>query len=132
MEIFSIVVLLISGLLVFTFAGILRLTNPVKNYLKNSGIKLENEVNLLSEVRGMSSVMMFGGIIIVLGIFIARLTITSHVVAILLFLGYAFGRSLSIGLDGKPNKLLINGLISEIVLGALNIFCLVYILVWTI
>ena len=128
MEIFSIVVLSISGLLIFTFAGILRLINPIKNYLKNTGIKLDNEVNLLSEARGMSSVMMFCGVIIVSGIFITRLTMTSHVVAILLFLGYAFGRSLSIGLDGKPNKLLINGLISEMVLGSLNIYCLVNIL----
>jgi len=126
------VVLAISGLLIFTFAGILRLIDPVKNYLKNTGIKLENEVNLLNEARGMSSVMMFGGIIIVLGIFVANLTVTSHIVAVLLFIGYAVGRSISIGLDGKPNKLLINGLISEIVLGALNIFCLVNILVWAV
>ncbi len=129
METFNIVTLSISGLLIFTFAGILRLIDPIKNYLKNSGIKLENEVNVLSEARGMSSVMMFGGIIIVSGIFIPELTITSFAVAILLFLGYGFGRSLSIFLDGKPNKLLIQGLISEIVLGAANIFCLVNMLV---
>ncbi len=129
MEIFNIIVLLISGLLVFTFAGVLRLINPIKNYLKNTGIKLENEVNLLSEARGMSSVMMFGGIIIVSGIFIPKMTIISFAVAILLFLGYAFGRSLSIVLDGKPNKLIIQGVISEFVLGALNVFCLVNALV---
>ncbi len=129
MEIFQIVTLAFSGLLIFTFAGILRLINPIKNYLKNSGIKLENEVNLLSEARGMSSVMMFGGIIIVLGIFIPELTIISFAIAILLFLGYAFGRSLSIVLDGKPNKLITAGLISEIVLGAANIFCLINTLV---
>ncbi len=129
MEIFNIVVLAISGLLLFTLAGILRLIDPVKNYWKNTGIKIENEVNMLSEARGMSSLMMFGGIIIALGIFIPNLTMTSHIVAILLFGSYAFGRLLSIGLDGKPNKLLINGLISEIVLGALNIFCLVNILI---
>ncbi len=129
MNIMNIVVLSISGLLIFTFAGILRLINPIKNYQKNSGITLENEVNLLSEARGMSSVMMFGGIIIVLGIFTPKLNIISFAVAILLFLGYAFGRLLSIVLDGKPNKLLIQGLIAECVLGALNIFCLVKALV---
>ena len=129
MEIFNIAVLLISGLLIFTFAGVLRLVNPVKNYLKNSGIKIENEVNLLSETRGMSAVMMFGWITILLGAVIPKLTIISHTVAILLFLGYAFGRLLSIKLDGKPNKLLIQGLISELILGALNILCLVNALV---
>ena len=125
MQIFNIVILALSGLLIFTFAGILRLTNPIKNYLKNSGIKLENDVNLLSEARGMSAVMMFGGITILLGTFISGMRIVSFSVAILLFLGYAIGRSISFAVDGKPNKQLIQGLFTEIILGAINIFCLV-------
>ena len=129
MEILGIVTLSISGLLLFVVAGVLRISNPIKNYLKNSGIKLENEVNVLSEARGVSSVMLFSGIIILLGTIVPELTITSFFVAILILLGFAFGRSLSIALDGKPNKLLIQGLISEIVLGAANIFCLVNTLV---
>ncbi len=128
MEIFKIVTLSISGLLLLT-VGTLRLINPIKNYLKNSGIKLENEVNVLSEARGVSSVMLFSGIIMLLGTIVPELTITSFVVATLILLGFAFGRSLSIALDGKPNKLLIQGLISEIVLGAANIFCLINTLV---
>ena len=63
MEIFKIVTLSISGLLLLT-VGTLRISNPIKNYSKNSGIKLENDVNLLNEMRGVSSVMLFGGIII--------------------------------------------------------------------
>ena len=128
MEIINIVTLSISGLLLLT-VGTLRISNPIKNYSKNSGIKLENEVNLLNEVRGVSSVMLFGGIIILLGTIVPKLTITSFVVAILIFLGFAIGRLLSIGLDGKPNKLIVQGLISELVLGAANIFCLVTALV---
>ena len=128
MEIINIVTLSISGLLLFVVAGVLRISNPIKNYLKNSGIKLENEVNLLSEVRGMSAVMLFGGIIVLLGTIVPELTMTSFVVAILIFVGYAIGRLLSIGLDGKPNKLIVQGLISELVLGAANIFCLITII----
>jgi len=128
MEIFKIVTLSISGLLLLT-VGTLRISNPIKNYLKNSGIKLEKEVNLLNEVRGVSSVMLFGGIIILLGIIIPKLTITSFVVATLILIGFAIGRLLSIGLDGKPNKLIVQGLISELVLGTANLFCLVNILV---
>jgi hypothetical protein len=124
MEIINIVTLSISGLLLLT-VGTLRISNPIKNYSKNSGIKLENEVNLLNEVRGVSSVMLFGGIIILLGTIVPELTITSFVVAILILIGFAIGRLLSIGLDGKPNKLIVQGLISELVLGAANIFCLV-------
>ena len=128
MEIFKIVTLSISGLLLLT-VGTLRISNPIKNYLKNSGIKLENDVNLLNEMRGVSSVMLFGGIIILLGIIIPKLTITSFVVATLILIGFAIGRLLSIGLDGKPNKLIVQGLISELVLGTANLFCLVNILV---
>jgi hypothetical protein len=128
MEIINIITLSISGLLLLA-VGTLRISNPIKNYSKNSGIKLENEVNLLNEVRGVSSVMLFGGIIILLGIIVPKLTITSFVVAILILLGFAIGRLLSIGLDGKPNKLIVRGLISELVLGSANIFCIVNILV---
>jgi hypothetical protein len=124
MEIFKIITLSLSGLLLF-FVGTMRLSNPIKTYLKNSGIKLEKEVNLLNEMRGVSSVMMCGGIIILLGIFIPQLTFASFVVAALILLGFAIGRLLSIRLDGKPNKLIVQGLISEIVLGAANIFCLI-------
>lgn len=124
MEIIKIVTLSISGLLLI-YGGTSRIINPIKNYLKNSGIKLENEVNVLNEARGVSSVMVLGGIIMLLGTIVPELTITSFVVAILILLGFALGRSLSIALDGKPNKLLIQGLISELVLGAANVYCLV-------
>ncbi len=128
MEIVKIVALLISGFLLLT-VGALRLSNPIKNYLKNSGIKLSNDVNLLNEMRGLSSVMLFGGIIILMGTIIPKLTITSFVVAILIFLGFAIGRLISIGLDGKPNKQIVQGVIFELVLGSGNIFCLVNALV---
>ena len=128
MENFNIVTLSISGLLLL-IVGTLRISNPIKNYSRNSGIKLENEVNLLNEVRGVSSVMLFGGIIILLGIIVPKLTITSFVVAILILIGFAIGILLSIGIDGKPNKLIIRGIYSELVLGAANIFCLINLLV---
>ncbi len=84
MEIFNIVVLSFSGLMLFTLAGLLRLINPIGNYWKNSEIKIANEVNMLSEVRGMSTLMLLGGIIILLGAVIPELTLTSFIVAILL------------------------------------------------
>ena len=120
MEIFSIGVLSLSGLLLLSI-GALRISNPIGNYSKNSGIKIENEVNLLNEVRGTSAVMLFGGAIILSGTVIPQMTFASHVVAILIFLGFAFGRLVSIRLDGRPNKLLIRGLTFELVFGSLNV-----------
>ncbi len=128
MEILKIVILSLSGLMLF-FVGAMRLRNPIKTYLKNSGIELDNDVNLLNEMRGVSSVMLFGGVIVLLGTIIPALTVSSLILASLIFLGFGIGRSISVRLDGKPNKLIIQGLIFEVVLGAANVSCLVYALV---
>ncbi|MDN5215151.1 DUF4345 domain-containing protein [Fulvivirgaceae bacterium BMA12] len=128
MEIIKIIILGLSGLLLL-FAGLMRLTNPIKTYLKNSGITLENDINLMNEIRGVSSVMLCSGIIILLGTIVPVLTTFSFVVATLIFLGFAIGRLFSNVVDGKPNKQLITGLISELVLGTANVFYLVNILV---
>lgn len=124
MEIVGIIVLSLSALLL-VFVGISRLSNPIKTYLKNSGIQLENDASLLNEMRGVSSVMLFAGIIIALGIFIAKLTLTSHSVAILILIGFVIGRLISLKADGKPSKQITQGIIFELVLGLANIFCLI-------
>lgn len=90
MEIFSIGVLSLSGLLLLS-VGALRISNPIGNYSKNSGIKIENEVNLLNELRGTSAVMLFAGATILSGTTISQMTFASHVVAILIFLGLHSG-----------------------------------------
>lgn len=122
MEIFNIITLALSGLLLL-FVGLMRLSNPIKTYQKNSGIKLENDVDLLNEMRGVSAVMLSGGIIILLGTILPQLTTTSFIVATLILIGFAIGRIISIGSDGKPNKMIIQGLVFELVLGSANIFC---------
>ncbi len=127
MEIFKIITLALSGLLLF-LVGVMRLSQPIKTYLKNSGIKLDNDVDLLNEIRGVSSLMLLAGIVILLGAFIPEFSMTSHSFAILLFVGFAFGRMISIKVDGKPNKLIIQGLIFELVFGFANIFCLFYLI----
>ena len=126
MEILKIVTLSLSSLLLI-FVGIMRLSNPVSTYLKNSGIKLENDASLLNEMRGIASVMLCSGIIILIGIFSANLTFTSHAIASILFLGFAIGRLVSLKVDGKPSKQINQGILFELVLGIANVLCLVYI-----
>ena len=133
MEIINIVVLSLSGLLL-TYAGIMRLIKPLKSiclktYLDDPKIKLEGKVDIYSEMRGAGSSIALSGIIILLGIIIPQLTLASFVVAILTFLGYAFGRLVSLKFDGKPGQQITQGLMMELVLGAANAFCLVNILV---
>ena len=121
MEIFNIITLAISGLLLFS-VGTMRLTNPIKAYAKNSGITLEKNADLLNEMRGVSALMMLAGLSIGLGAILPKFQMISFTIAVLLFIGFAIGRSISIGVDGKPNKQIIQGLASEVVLGGLNIF----------
>ncbi|MEQ9265981.1 MAG: DUF4345 domain-containing protein [Balneolaceae bacterium] len=121
MEIIKIVILALSALLLL-FVGTMRLFNPIKTYLNSSGIKLENDADLLNEIRGISAVMLCAGIIIVLGIFVPTITFTSFVVGSLIFVGFAIGRLISISADGKPNKQIIQGITFELVLGTANIF----------
>ena len=125
MEIIKIIILLLSGLML-VFVGSMRLSNPVKTYLKNSGITLENDVNLLNEMRGVSAVMLCGGILALLGTIIPVFTFSSFVIGALIFLGFAIGRFISLAADGKPNKQIKQGIVFEIVLGAANIFGLIY------
>ncbi|MBB6460067.1 DUF4345 family protein [Flammeovirga kamogawensis] len=123
MEIVKIVILSLSSILLI-FVGSMRLSNPTKTYLKNSGIKLENDSSLLNEMRGVSAVMLLAGILILLGIFFERLSFTSHVIAILIFIGFAIGRLISRAIDGKPSKQISQGIIFELILGTANIYCL--------
>lgn len=124
MEIFSIITLALSGLLL-VFVGAMRLSNPIQTYSKNSGINLNKDVDLLNEMRGVSALQLCGGLIAWLGIFFPQFRTTSFVVAALVFIGFAIGRLTSMAADGKPNKQLMQGLIFELVLGGANIFGLI-------
>lgn len=123
MEIFNTIVLSISGFLLL-MVGVSRLSNPIKTYAKSSGITLNNDVNLLNEARGVSAVQLCSGVLILLGIFIPLLTFSSFLVASLVFLGFAIGRILSMSIDGKPNSKIVQGLVFELVLGGLSLYCL--------
>ncbi len=132
MEIINIVVLSLSALLLI-YAGAIRLMKPIKSfclktYLDNPKIKLEGQTDIFNEMRSAGSSTVFAGIAISLGAILPEFTLTSFVVAIVIFFGYAFGRLVSTTSDGKPNQQLAQGLISELVLGAANAFCLIWLL----
>lgn len=124
MEIVQIIILALTGLFL-VMIGTLRISNPIANYAKNSGIQLNRDTDLLNEMRGVSAVMLCAGIIIGCGSFISALTFTSFVVGALIFLGFALGRFISMAADGKPNKQISQGIIFELVFGAAHVFGLV-------
>ena len=128
MEILSIVTQSLSALLL-VMVGLMRMTDPIKNYAKNSGITFSNDVDVLNEMRGVGAVMLLAGIILVLGIFFDQMTHSSFMVGSLIFIGFLVGRTLGMIKDGKPNKQIIQGMIFELVLGTLNLVCLINFLV---
>lgn len=121
METVEVVILSLSSLML-VFVGVMRLSNPIKTYENNSGIKLENNVDLLNEMRGVSAVMLCGGIIALLGAINPAIRFTSFIVAALIFVGFLIGRLTSIAVDGKPNKQLVQGIVFELIFGAANVF----------
>ena len=128
MKIFKIVVLTLSGLALF-YACSMRLINPTRavflqTYFENTANSQVINIDLLSEIRGVGSVMFFGAIIAFIGAIRADFRLTSFVVVTLIFGGVVFGRSLSLIIDGMPNEDLIRATTAEIVLAALNMFCL--------
>ena len=125
----EIIALTLSGLALF-YASSMRLVNPSKanflqTYVTKSENKLAEDVDLLNEIRGVGAVMLLGGIVILLGTIMPALRLGSFLVAVVIFLGVVFGRLISFGLDGRPNKDVIKGTFAEIVISALNIYCLV-------
>lgn len=133
MEVFRIVVLAISGLLV-CYGGGNRLTTPANSfclqcYLARPGVDLRDDPDISSEMRGDGAVLLLAGLVALAGTFVADVRITSLAVASVIFVGFAFGRLVSWKLDGRPNDNLVQGTIAESALGVLNVVGLVTALV---
>lgn len=132
MEIFEIIVLSISALLLI-YAGSSRLFNPIKSFCLNDYASnpesLLSKADVFNEMRGAGSSLALSGVAIGLGTILPQLRIASFLVAVTVFIGFALGRMVSISGDGKPNKDLMTGLFSEIILGSLNTFCLIQTLI---
>jgi len=129
MEIFNLVVLALSGLLL-TFAGGTRLFRPIKSLCLNGfsekyGDGVEKDATIISEMRGAGGFTLFSGLTILAGTMMPSVRPTSFAVGIIIFLGYALGRSLSMVVEGKPHESTVKGLFSEALFAVLHIVCFV-------
>lgn len=113
-------ILIILGLLL-TVLGSWRLFDPI-TFFENSGIFLSNDIGLLSEARATGGILVGFGLVIILGAFNLKLSYTSTIAAIVIFLGFGIARLISFGLDGNPGEGIIQGIIFEFVLGLLSVF----------
>ena len=115
-------ILIVLGLLL-TVIGLWRLFDPI-SFFENSGLVLSNEAGLLSEARGAGGAVVGFGIVVLLGAFNQRLSYTSTIAAIVVFLGFGIARLIGFSLDGNPGEGVIQGIIVEFVLGLLAVFAL--------
>ena len=104
--------------------GSWRLFDPI-GFFELNNLVLGNHPGLLSEARGTGGVVVGFGIVIVLGAFYNRLSFTSTISAIVLFLGFGIARVIGLVLDGNPGEMVIQGIISEFILGLLAVFLLI-------
>ena len=115
-------ILIVLGLLL-TIIGLWRLFDPIA-FFENSGLVLSNEAGLLSEARATGGAVVGFGIVVLLGAFNQRLSYTSTITALVVFLGFGIARLIGFSLDGNPGEGVIQGIIIEFVLGLLAVFAL--------
>lgn len=106
-----------------TVLGSWRLIDPIA-FFEFSGMILSNDVGLLSEARGAGGAVVGFGILILLGVFNQKLSYTSTIVAIVLYLGFGVARVIGFVLDGNPGEMIVQGIIGEFVFGFLGVFAL--------
>jgi len=116
-------ILILLGALL-TICGFWRLIDPI-SFFEYSGLILTEEAGLLNEARGTGGAIIGFGLIILSGAFWRKLTFTSTVVAVVLFLGFGIARVISFAIDGNPGPDLIKGIIGEFVMGLLALFALI-------
>ena len=115
-------ILIVLGLLLIGI-GLWRLFDPI-GFFQNSGITLDNQAGLLSEARATGGAVVGFGLLILLGAFIQKLSYTSTIAAIVLFLGFGVARLIGFAMDGNPGDGVIQGIIIEFVFGLIAVFAL--------
>lgn len=85
------------------------------------GIELAGNTNLINELKAPSGLLFIAGVLMLAGLFHARLTSVSLTAAAAVFLAFGLSRLSSMIVDGVPNSSLVGAAILEIAIGA---FCL--------
>ena len=119
----------VKGLLILlglnlTVLGSWRVIDPIA-FFEFSGMILSNDVGLLNEARGTGGAVVGFGILILLGAFNRKLSYTSTIAAIVLYLGFGVARVIGFVLDGNPGEMIVQGIIGEFVFGLVGVFALI-------
>jgi len=104
-----------------TVLGSWRLIDPIA-FFEFSGMILSNDVGLLNEARATGGAVVGFGLLILLGAFNQKLSYTSTIAAIVLYLGFGVARVIGFVLDGNPGEMIVQGIIGEFVFGLVAVF----------
>jgi len=80
-------------------------------------IDLAGNTNLTNELKAPAGALFVAGLLMLLGVFRARLTFVSLVAATTIYLTYGLSRLLSIAIDGIPHSSLVGAAIFEMAIG---------------
>ena len=108
-------VLFLSGAIASTIGGLI-LTAPEMFYA-SYGISVGGDPALLNETRASGGLLFALGALVIAGAFVPALTVTSGLVAVLIYLSYGLSRLLGFALDGWSNAGLVDAAIVEIAIG---------------
>ena len=102
-----------------------RLWNPQPTFAL-VGVKLPNDVNVMSEARSIGAFMMSSGLVILASAVLSKDTaspwlLVGHVAAVVDYGSFALGRVVGISKDGQPSSEIKQGLIVEIIVTVLNL-----------
>ncbi len=115
--IFGLIAIAIGASTLFTPVDFLGRIGP-------SGIDLGGQINLLSSIRAAGAAYLASGIVIILGVFVAKLTFTSTMIATLMFLSFGIARTFSMAIDGMPADVIVAAIVLEMIIGLAGVFAL--------
>ncbi|MFY0598570.1 MAG: DUF4345 domain-containing protein [Cyclobacteriaceae bacterium] len=115
--------LVVSGMIGMGIGGAL-LFAPVA-FEASVGVSLGRDINLLSELRAPGGMIVIAGVLIMLGVFISRMTPISVFLSCLFYLSFGLSRVVGMILDGIPNQSILTSAIIEMVIGLLSLLVLV-------
>ncbi len=114
---FQKIVLGLAGFTAFVIGAFIMLAPHA--FYASYGIALDNDPNVLSELRGPGANLAALGVVVVLGVFMKWISKTSVVIASVVFVAFPLGRAISIAVDGMPSESILAALAIELVVGAI-------------
>ena len=88
----------------------------------SSGIDLNDNLNLINEMRASGGGLLASSLVVFLGAFIGRLRFSSLLLSVMIYLGYGLGRCLSMLIDGMPSEEMIQIVMFELLVGVVGLY----------